>query len=145
MKSIYIVVVVLVPPKFARNTLFRYELVLYITTWDCQISLRYGYIALLVLHLLLLLNQRTMVAIWQVSICLKSISSQFDHLNWLEWFKFLVRMVSLLINLLGCMAFLHHSYVMLTLYMSTFSFFMYQALEYFSSRMFSFDLQSELL
>ena len=72
-------------------------LVLLVATWHCWISCRNGYVGLLVLHLLPLLNPWL---IFSISITLVDV-----HLNWLNWFPFLILEGDLLVILMDCMIF----------------------------------------
>ena len=93
-------------------------LMLLVATWNCQISYKNGYAALLVLHLLPLLNPLLIQlnSFLQVSLFVDV------HPNWFNWFHFLILVKGLLIILMDCMIFLSPSLDAGRISMSTVSF-----------------------
>ena len=76
-----------------------------VTTWNCQISYKNRYVGLLILHLLPLSNHwlcLSRIIIKTQSIFSKSITLVDVHLNWLNWFSFLIVEGGLLVILIDC-------------------------------------------
>ena len=93
------------PYDHAQNTVVMSGLVLLVATWNCWISYKSGYAGLLVLHMLLLLNPQLIVELQPAQVFSISNSLEDVHLNWLYWFYFLIREVSLLFILIDYMIF----------------------------------------
>ena len=74
-----------------------------VTTWNCQISYKSGYAALLVLRLLPLLNPWFILQDQPAQVFSIGIPSLDVHLNWLNWFLFFILEVGLFVILIHCM------------------------------------------
>ena len=122
----------------SMNTVVISGLVLLAATWNCYISYISGYVGLLVLHLLPLLNH------WLKCSQLKSFPIGINladvHLNWLHWFHFLVLERGLLVILIDCMIFLSTFLDVKRMSVSTVSFLSQLDSEISAYRTFSFDL-----
>ena len=96
------------PYCHAWNTVVMSELVLLVATWNCWISYKNGYVELLVLRLLPLLNPWLIV---EINVASLSFFYRYYfgrcHLNWLNWLHFLILEVGLLVILIDCMIFQH--------------------------------------
>ena len=77
-----------------------------VATWNCQISSKNGYVGLLVLHLLPLLNPWLLVKMYPAQVFSIGIALADNHLNWLNWFQFLLLKGGLLVILRDYMIFL---------------------------------------
>ena len=77
--------------------------VLAVANLVCWISYRNRYTGLLALHLLLLLNPCLTVEIQPAEVFSIGISAVDVHLNWLNWFHFLIFMGGPLVILKDCM------------------------------------------
>ena len=87
---------------------FMSGLVLLVATWNCWISCKGRYAVLLVLHCW---------SVFSIGITLVDF-----HLNWLNWFHFLILEVDLLVILIDCMIFLSPFLDVTRISMSTVSF-----------------------
>ena len=75
-------------------------LVLLAATWNCQRSYKNGYAGLLVLCLISLLNAWFIVKIYPAKVFSIGITLVDVHLNWLNWFYFLILKRCLLVILI---------------------------------------------
>ena len=67
-----------------------------------------GYIGLLIIYLLPLLNPWLIAQMWLAKVFSIGITFVDVHLNWLNWFHFLIFVANPLVILIGCMIFCHH-------------------------------------
>ena len=77
-----------------------------VTTSNCCISYKNGYDGLLILHLLPLLNPWLITEMQPASFFSTGNTLVDAHLNWLNWFHFLILEGGLLVILIDCMIFL---------------------------------------
>ena len=94
------------PYSHAWNTVVTSRLVPLVATWNYQISSKNGYVGLLVLHLLHLLNSWLIVEMELVYVFSLGITLVDVRLNWLNWFHFHIVEGVLLVILIDCMIFL---------------------------------------
>ena len=90
----------------AWNTVFMSGLVLLAATWNCQISQKNRYVGLLILYLLPLLNPYLIAKMQPAYVFSTGIILVDVHLNWFNWFHFLILEGGLLVNLIDCLIFL---------------------------------------
>ena len=84
------------------NTVVMSGLVLLFATWNCRISYKNRYAGLLVLQFLVhYQNVASLSFFYRYMVDV--------HLNWLNWFHFLILKRGLLIILVNCMILCHHS------------------------------------
>ena len=101
-------------------------------------SYKSGYAGLLVLPLLLLFNPWLIVIVFSIGITFVDV-----HLNWFNWFHFLILEGGVLLNLIHCMIFLSPFLDVTRIFMSIIST-LTQSLEFSNySTMSSFDLWSK--
>ena len=81
-------------------------LVLLLATWNCKISHKNEYAGLLILHFLPLLNPWLIIEMLPAYAFSIGIILVDAHLNWLNWFHFLILEGGLLVILIHCMIFL---------------------------------------
>ena len=90
------------PGDHAWNTVVMSGLVLLVATWNCWIRYKNGYARLLVL--LFSASHEPLAQVFSLSLFYRYLVDV--HLNWLNWFHFLILKGGLLVILIDCMIFL---------------------------------------
>ena len=94
------------PFDLAWYAIVMFGMVLLAATWICQINYRNGYLGLLLLHLISLLNPCLVVEMLPAQVFFVGITLAEAHLNWLNWFHFLIFVAGPLVILIDCLIFM---------------------------------------
>ena len=131
--------------RHAWSTVVMPGLVLLVATCNCKIWYKNGFVRPFVLQLLPLQNPWLLIEMQPACIFSIGITLVKVHLNWLNWFHFLIVEEGLLVILIDCMIFLSPFLDVTRMSISTVYFVAQLDSEFSAYRMLSFDLLSKWL